>query len=120
MGTCHQCAALAEELAQARAELEAAKAELAKQALRYTTDPAFGMECVVNAERYAALNSQDELYYRRHVEANADVHKPGEQAIIRLRDLDGDDCSSLDALADALIAAATTAPTVETAPEVTP
>ena len=120
MGTCHQCAALAEELAQARAELAAAKAELAKQALRYVTDPAFGMECVVNAERYAALNSQDELYYRRHVEANADVHKPGEQAIIRLRDFDGDDCSSLDALADALIAASQTAPTVETAPGVTP
>ena len=99
MGTCHQCAALAGDLAQARAELAAAKKD---------------------AERYAALNSQDELYYRRHVEANADVHKPGEQAIIRLRDFDGDDCSSLDALADALIAAATTAPTVETAPEVTP
>ena len=104
--TCHQCAALAEELAQARAELAAAKAELAKQALRYVTDPAFGMECVVNAERYAALRNA--AMYDRVCDAwDFELNRMPDSA-------------KLDDLADALIAAATTAPTVETAPEVTP
>jgi len=103
MGTCHQCAALAEELAQARAELEAAKKD---------------------AERYAALN--------RHCSFGSSVYAPPSNVHVALRlrrwngsyeDFDRATGAAFGDLADELArqdAASTTAPTVETAPGVTP